>query len=698
MRKRLLYGFAIAFLAVLVGLVVWQGSFTFGTLAPADAGLTYVFWGLSIVIFLLMVTLSFMLLRIGLKLYIERHSNREGSRIKTKLVVGALALSMIPLFFMVLFSYSLLNRNLEKWFSRPIDSERVILTEIGNALRHETNDKVTVQATLLAQRPETRLLLAGLPADTKFLAPFCADQELSGAVLMRAGNPAPVASCGTMPRALRSDTFLATSPVTFGGKQVGSVTVAGRMNVDVAAKQLEIQHFNEEYAKLTAGKNDLRKTSLLMLSLIALFIMFLATWIAVFLSKQISVPISALLKGAEEVSRGNLYYRVEVSAIDELAGLVSGFNQMTRELEANSRELDARRRFTEAILESIPTGFISIDSKGSIQRVNRALKQILGEDAVASARHLEDLFSRDDMAEIRYLMNRARRTGLASRQLDLRTDDGAQHQHLAVTVSALEEKLTSGFVMVIEDTSELLRAQKATAWSEVARRVAHEMKNPLTPIALSAERIARQLSRVELPPDVARIVRECTSIITGEVQSVKNLVDEFSQFARFPAAQFARSDVNEIVAGGLSVFTGRLDGVQIQTAFTPDLPPVFVDREQLRRVVLNLIDNAAEAMQDSFVKRLAITTQLRDASTIELIVADTGSGLTSEQKEKLFLPYFSTKNRGTGLGLAIVSHILAEHHASIRVEDNRPAGARFVIEIPVMAEVADAVAEQVQPA
>jgi two-component system nitrogen regulation sensor histidine kinase NtrY len=565
-------------------------------------------------------------------------------------------------------------------------------------LRHETGDKVNVQATLLAEQPETRLLLAGLPASKDYLFRFCMEQELAGAVLLRDGSPAPVASCGQMPHQLRSDTFLATSPVTFGGKQIGSVTVAGQMSVDVAAKQGEIQHFNAEYAKLSAGKNDLRKTSLLMLSLIALFIMFLATWIAVFLSKLISVPISALLKGAEEVSRGNLYYRVEVGAIDELAGLVSGFNQMTRELEANSRELDARRRFTEAILESIPTGFISIDSKGSIQRVNRALKQILGESAVEGARHLEDLFSRDDMTEIRYLMNRARRTGLASRQLDLQTDNRAEHQHLAVTVSALEEKLTSGFVMVIEDTSELLRAQKAAAWNEVARRVAHEMKNPLTPIALSAERIDWQLSRVQLPPDVARIVRECTAIITGEVQSVKNLVDEFSQFARFPAAKLTSGDVNEIVSSALSVFAGRLDGVQIQTALAPDLPPMLGDREQLRRVVLNLIDNAAEAMQESLVKRLAISTQLRDALTIELVVADTGPGLSKEQKEKLFLPYFSTKNRGTGLGLAIVSHILAEHQASIRVEDNRPSGARFVIDFPVMAEIGEVSPEQVHSA
>lgn len=695
MRKRLLYGSAIALLVISLVVIVWQGSFSFGEFAPPTAGLTYIFWAVSLLIFLLMVTLSFILLRLGLRLYIERRENREGSRIKTKLVAGAMALSVIPLFFMVLFSYYLLNRNFDKWFSRPIDSERVILTELGNALRHEMSDKVLVQAELLARKPDARLLLAGLPGDTSFLSSFCKQQELAGAVLTHIDNSAPVASCGVMPAKLTNDIFTARVPVDFGGELVGYAAVASRMRVDVSAQQVQIERFNDEYNRLAAGKNEVRKTSLLLLALIALFIMFLATWIALFLSKQISVPISALLQGAEEVSRGNLSHRVNVRALDELAGLVRGFNQMTRELEANSRELDARRRFTEAILESIPTGVISVAGNGAIQRVNPALAQILGPENVRTAQQLEDLFSPEDSAEIRYLMNRARRTGLASRQFDLRTNTGAQH--LSVTVSALDDKVTSGFVMVIEDTSELLRAQKATAWHEVARRVAHEMKNPLTPIALSAERLERQLARLDLPPDIARIVRDCTSTITDEVQSVKNLVDEFSQFARFPAAQPALWDLNEIVESALAVFAGRLTGIEMRTSLAAGLPPVFLDREQFRRVVVNLVDNAAEAMQATLLKRLAISTQLRDNSTIELVVADTGCGLSPEQKEKLFLPYFSTKNRGTGLGLAIVSHILTDHNVQIRVEDNQPAGARFVIEIPVTIETHEH-AEQAQPA
>jgi PAS domain S-box-containing protein len=455
----------------------------------------------------------------------------------------------------------------------------------------------------------------------------------------------------------------------------------------VAQQREAIETYNRHYAQLAAMRQNVRQQSLLLMALITLFVLFVATWIALFLARLISVPIAALVHAAREVRSGNLGHRVEVPAIDELAGLVRGFNEMTRELESNSRELDARRRFTEAILESIPTGVISVSSDGRIQRVNRALKGIFPEEQVARATRLEDLFSREDTAEIRYLMKRARRTGMTSRQLELRSE--RQTRHLSITVSALEERLRSGFVIVVEDTSDLLRAQRSAAWNEVARRVAHEIKNPLTPIALSAERIARQLDRVLLPSDTARIVRECTDTISNEVESVKNLVNEFAQFARFPAAQPVQCDLNEVVESAVAVFAGRLDGIELRVQLSPGLPPVNIDREQFKRIVVNLVDNAAEAMQDSLVKQVLIGTRAGAAETVELVVADTGCGVTAEDKEKLFLPYFSTKGRGTGLGLAIVNHILSDHNAQIRVEDNLPAGARFTIEIPAVVEAPD---------
>jgi two-component system nitrogen regulation sensor histidine kinase NtrY len=240
-----------------------------------------------------------------------------------------------------------------------------------------------------------------------------------------------------------------------------------------------------------------------------------------------------------------------------------------------------------------------------------------------------------------------------------------------------------GFVVVLEDTSELLRAQKAAAWNQVARRIAHELKNPLTPIALCAERIARQLDRGVSTPDAQRILRECAATISREVESVKTLANEFSQFSRFPAAQPVPCDLNQIVGNALDVFAGRLDGIDLRVELAPDLPQVSVDPDQFKRVVVNLVDNAAEAMHDSLVKRLMVATRPTAGDAVELLVADTGCGISAGDKEKLFLPYFSTKGRGTGLGLAIVNHILSEHGARIRVEDNRPSGASFYVEVPV---------------
>jgi two-component system nitrogen regulation sensor histidine kinase NtrY len=685
-RRRILYGCAIVLLAILVALVVWQGSFNFGKYGPADPQQTFVFWAISSLIFVLMVTLGFILVRTAVKLYIGRRSDREGSRIQTKLVVGALALSITPALFLVLFSYEVLNRNLDKWFSQPAESKHETFVQISDTLRNELKDEAELQAALLAAQPETRRLLVEGARTPGFLERFAKEQDLEAAAILPATGGVPLDLVGQYPIRPSADSHavIARHSIEIDGAVRGAVELASRVPIDFVKKQLEIDKSDRDLKELAGNRRRFRGFYLLFMAMITLFVLFVATWLALFLSKQISVPISALLLAAGEVRRGNLKYRVNVRAIDELASLVRGFNEMTQELEANSRELDARRRFTEAILESIPTGVISIASDGSIRRVNRALGRMFPASQVTAATRLEDLFSREDTAEIKYLMKRARRTGLASRELEMRTE--RQTLHLAVTVSALEEKLTSGFVIVLEDTSELLRAQKAAAWHEVARRVAHEIKNPLTPIALSAERISLQLERLQLPSENRRILNECAATISRSVESVKTLVDEFSQFARFPAAQPVRSDLNEVVESALAVFNGRLDGIDMQVHLTPGLPPVNIDKDQFQRVVVNLVDNAAEAMQDALVKRLFITTQPGAPESVDLVIADTGCGISPDEKEKLFLPYFSTKGRGTGLGLAIVNHILADHGAQIRVEDNPPTGARFTIEIPALVD------------
>ena len=665
MRKRVILGSGVVLLAILVTLVVWQGSFTFGPFAPSSLEQTYLFWALSTLIFILTITLGFMLFRTAVKLYIERQTDRVGSHIKSKLIGGALALSCLPVFFLVLWSVSVLNYNLDKWFGRPGENINTDMVDVGKMIDVQMQDKLRAQGHWMA------LLLGS--EDHGIYDRFCRDNHV-GLVRFRAITGNVQFLCGK-----ETGLYPYSETVEVPG---GSLMLSSALPFDLAAKKEQIDRSVSDYKKLASDKKSFRTIYLLLLFSITLFILFFATWLARYLASQISTPITALLDAAENIRRGDLSTRVNVSAIDELATLVRSFNQMTEELETNGKELEARRRFTEAILESIPTGVISLSPEGEIQRVNRALMGIFTEAQVTAARRLEDLFPSEDLAEIHYLMKRARRTGVAGTQLEMTS--AQRPLHLSLTVAAIGERRNAGFVLVAEDTSELLRAQKALAWNEVARRVAHEIKNPLTPISLCAERIARQLDRQPITAETQRILRECSTTITREVESVKNLVDEFSQYTRFPASHPVPSDLNQAVQAGLAVFDGRLEGVTVHADLAVGLPLVNIDQEQFKRVVVNLVDNAAEAMQDTPVKNLYLSTRSSEDS-VELTVTDTGCGISRDDREKLFLPYFSTKDRGTGLGLAIVNRILADHGAAIRVEDNKPAGARFAIEIPIVA-------------
>ena len=408
------------------------------------------------------------------------------------------------------------------------------------------------------------------------------------------------------------------------------------------------------------------------------------------------VPIEALVEATGELSSGHLDHRIRAPASDELGALVTSFNRMTQQLETKTQELkqtnqdlaqanvelEARRQFIDAILGSITPGVISVSAEGEILKVNSSLAKIFPPTAATAPQRLSDLFSEDHRSDLFRMMHRARRTGLATREFEIELE--GQIVHLGVTVSALEREEPAataepaGFVIVLEDTTELLRAQKSAAWKEVARRVAHEIKNPLTPIALSAERMSRLLKRystVEDSPERHKLrehFERCTDTIVREVETLRALVDEFARLARFPSAKPERADLNGVIEAAVDVFQGRLAGVAIRSDLAAGLPEVSVDPELFKRVVVNLIDNAAEALEDAWVREIVVSTApgaLPD--TVELVVADSGPGISAEDKEKLFLPYFSTKKRGTGLGLAIVSRILGEHNATIRVEDNQ---------------------------
>src|SRR6202161_3358207 len=446
---------------------------------------------------------------------------------------------------------------------------------------------------------------------------------------------------------------------------------------------------------------------MVLLLLLTMMVLFITTWLALFLSKLVTRPLAALAEATQAISRGRLDYRIDVSAADEIGDLVRSFNRMAEELETSRRqneassrdasvanaELDQRRRQMETVLESIPTGVLSLDAARCVTHANHALLRMFHPEGYAEGEHmlrgarLADVFAAEILQDLEPLLRRADRMGMTTSQMEMPAQRASLN--VAITVATLRHQgEKSGYVIVFEDLSDLLKAQKQAAWREVARRVAHEIKNPLTPIALSAERIRRHLERAT-PADPAslEVVRSCAETIASAAETVRRLVDEFATLARFPASKPQPADINEVIENALSMFNGRLDGISLHKSLTPDLPRVLADAESIKRAVANLVDNAADALQDSLVREIEISTALvasRDA--VEISVADTGHGVTHELKENLFLPYFSTKRRGTGLGLAIVSRIIEDHHGSIRVEENQPVGARFVVELPVAPE------------
>jgi len=501
---------------------------------------------------------------------------------------------------------------------------------------------------------------------------------------------------------------------TLGSAAVGKhglILVAIPLPAEFSRTVKQIEASQQRYLQLSRERKHVRQTYMGLLLLLTMMVLFVTTWLALFLSKLVTRPLAALAEATQEISRGRLDYRIDVSAADEIGDLVRSFNRMAEELESSRRqieassrdvsaanaELDQRRRQMETILESIPTGVLSLDATRCVTHANHALLRMFHPEGYADGQHilrgarLADIFLPEVLQDLEPLLRRADRMGMTTSQMEMPLHRASLN--VAVTVATLlHQEERSGYVIVFEDLSDLLKAQKQTAWREVARRVAHEIKNPLTPIALSAERIQRHLERAT-PPDKASwdIIRSCAETIAGAVETVRRLVDEFSTLARFPACNPHPADINEVIESALSMFNGRLDGIGLHKSLAPGLPRVMADAEAIKRAVANLVDNAAEAMQTSLVREMQISTALvasRDA--VEITIADTGHGVTRELKEKLFLPYFSTRKRGTGLGLAIVNRVIEEHHGSIRVEENQPVGARFIVELPVVPEPANA--------
>lgn len=711
-------------LSLLLGIV-----FTFGSLdvpfEPSNWRGVIALSAVSSFIIAALIVFGLIFLRTVVRLWAERRKEQLGVRFKTKMVVGAMALSLLPVLFMFFVSYSLLNRTLGRWFPRPLEiaSEQTqkLLTDLGRTgtLPRLRGLAQHARANLSLGPDEflTRAFQSGLDAvwildkngRTNFGGVVCEDQpeDRSGKICQHGGvlgTPLHTLPSGVEVWRAQGTNYLVARLPLDKLKDSGFIAAGYRTSPDFLSRFVTIQTQMQEYEKEKQNLRVLKRQLLLILVLFTVLLLFSVMWLALFLAKQVTVPIQALAEGTREVSAGNFEYQVPEQAQDELGVLVRSFNAMTTQLRDNRaqidqftrnlqqavQELERRRHLMETVLENIPTAVISLDANGGILRKNTAVTRMFGA-AARDAHLLDEFLGADALRAVQHLMRRSLRMGVVSREIEMVVS--GRLLHAAVTVSSLgPRRANTGFVVVLDDLTELLRAQKSAAWQEAARRIAHEIKNPLTPIQLSAQRLAHFLERRDAPdaqaprdPELLRLVQECSRLIEREVSTLAALVNEFSQFVRFPTAKLAPSNANTIVREAVEVFSGRLDGVTLKSSLAENLPAVRADDGLLRSVVVNLIDNAAEALETSTLREITVSTGLgEDAETVEICVQDTGHGISPEDKDKLFLPHFSTKDRGTGLGLAIAARIVAEHGGSIRVDDNFPIGSRFVIELPVV--------------
>jgi len=726
-----LAGGAIALLALLGALNAFNPS-SIHFLNPDTSGETLAFTSVIILVFLVLLLFLLLLLRTIVKLYADQSSSALGARLRTRMVLGAALIALIPAIFMFLFSFQLMNRSIDRWFSQPTSELREDSTRVVLELAHyvTSNARVEAQSIAASGAPDQdlpqlqqalvshRITLAGgfavvYDKDSRPLASFQAPPDSSRATLhpwLNEGGqdtvvqlPGPF-SAGLLNAAQRNDEpVLAVKGLEYAlgiaGTSSGKiVVVALPMPEGLNQTVVRIRSGADEYWRLFRSRNQIRTTFLLLLLAITAVVFFSSVWLAHFLSKQITRPVEALADAMDKIATGKYDHRVALIPTGEMGDLVRAFNHMAADLDASrqlaesssaqltaaNQAIEERRRELETIVETIPSGVVTLDGAGMVLQSNRAFAALMGqrEDISLAGERIESLLPPDSAEDLAGVIRRGQRMGAASTEIEFHAR--GRTMHLAITSARLElAHGQPGTVLVVEDTTELLRAQRQLAWKEVAQRVAHEIKNPLTPIALSAERIGRHLDRSQL--DSPNVIRKCAEVILGCVGTLRTLVDQFSALAQFPAPQPRACDMNKVAEEALALFAGRLDGITVKWDLEPGLPTVLADPDATRRALANLVDNAAEAMQGSLLCVLGIRSSLsEDGAAVEVEVSDTGHGLTDEIRERLFLPFYSTKHRGTGLGLSIAAKIAQEHGGSLRAETNSPKGARFVLRLPLM--------------
>ncbi len=692
---------------------------------PAESGPDTVgFLVLINIHILLLLLLLFLCLRNLAKLAFERRRGVAGARLRTRLVLAFLSTTVIPTALLFLASAGFLARSIDSWFSERVEGALRQSLEVARAYYRAEEERALRAAHRVAQAlgaagPESAAAREWLPR-------WIQDQGLAGAYFVRPDGstglvavpepgraPAPSGEDLAVRAALegREGSRIVRGP---GGDVVrgaaplfapGSRKVRGAVVVDVALPGRTLERMEEiiagfeEYRQLQVLRNPVKASYILPLLLVALLVVFAAIWFGFNLARGITGPIQQLVEATQRVAGGDLDFELSVPGRDEVGMLVASFNRMTRDLRASkaqveqaqkilertNAELEQRRRYMEIVLNRVTAGVLSTDPTGRITTVNPAARELLGIQGEALGKPLLDVLPPSAAGVVEELVADLGRARHDTVQRQVVLDPGDRPRTVMVHLTRLrdEEERVLGLVAVLDDLTDLVQAQRARAWQEVARRMAHEIKNPLTPIQLSAQRLRRRYAWL-LEREDGAVLDDATRTIVAQVEGLKRLVNAFTRFARMPESRPAPDDLNRIVGEVVALYRPAHPEIRFHVDLDPGLPAVYVDAEQMRRVCVNLLDNAVAAVDGVEEPAVAVRTGFDPArGTAVLEVADNGPGLSPEARSRLFEPYFSTKEGGTGLGLAIVKSVVAEHKGTVRAEDHRPRGTRFLVEIPV---------------
>ncbi len=683
-------------------------------------------FGLTVLNLSLLLVLLFVLGRNLVRMLMEWRRGVFGARFRVQLLSIFLLMAVAPSLLLLLVGSDLIRQTVDRWFN--VDAERLLAASqsLGGALDAAALETSRVHARILAREIEARGLLAveaqgqlrrtvearAREGELDLVTVYGAAGEIVSVMDPRLP---PAASWDAASGEALADAAVRGAPaaanVAFGagrlarvaaavrgadGKPAGAVVVSSFVPPEVASAVSEVRERYAKFRQTQAFRDPIIALYRSLYLFPALLILFGAVWLALYLARRITTPLRLVAEGAERIAAGQRGARVDFpSGSEEFRALIASFNRMSERLSRSeeevefsraglvrkNQELEDRRRLTETVLETVGTGVVVVDQEGALTAANEAAQRLLEIEPSSLGLPLERVLRGPGRDEVHALVLRLLSGRVSRQEREVIVPSRERDRHLAVTVVSLPGSLGAapGALVVVDDLTPLMRAQKVAAWGEVARKLAHEIKNPLTPIQLSAQRVRKAWLKSD--PGFERIMTECTRAIVDEVEALKNLVDEFAQFARLPAASLQPTSLHDVVEQALSLYEGLAPGLRIERRLAPDLPTLRLDADQMKRVLINLVDNAIEATEGKGC--IVIATEYdRAEGRARLSVADDGPGIAPADRDQLFVPHFSTKKRGSGLGLAIVSRIVQEHLGTIRAEDNAPRGARFVLELP----------------